>query len=256
MIFVSVTSGMRTSAIQGSWPTSCLKGGSTNNGYFQSKLVPGLSPHTKVPIQFVLTVGDFGVKFVGRKHAEHLYQALCQHYKVTTDWTGDRYIGIHLRWALCQAPGSPLHARIRAKALTIFPPQGHTPPKSTFFHTLPIKYGARKQYAKGPSTSPKLDKQGKEVHTTSLWQVPFYGRAVDSTVLTRSVPSATLNPAEPTKATLAQTQQLMDYLASQEEAVLTYNRKPHDSSCAQWRQLPQRTQTSGQSWWPFFLSHA
>jgi hypothetical protein len=47
-----------------------------------------------------LTVDDFGVKYVGREHAEHLKMVLEQHCKVTVtcDWTGERYIGIHMHW--------------------------------------------------------------------------------------------------------------------------------------------------------------
>ena len=67
-------------------------------GYHQSKLVPGLWTHEWRPIQFTLVVDDFGVKYVGREHAEHLQRTIAEHYKVTTDWTGERYIGIKLDW--------------------------------------------------------------------------------------------------------------------------------------------------------------
>ena len=51
----------------------------------------------------------------------------------------------------------------------------------------------------------------------------FYGRAVDSTVLT-PISAIASQSANPTKETLAHTNQLLDYLATQEDAVLTYNR--------------------------------
>jgi hypothetical protein len=34
-------------------------------------------------------VDDFGVKYVGKEHAEHLLKVLQEHYKVTTDWKGN-----------------------------------------------------------------------------------------------------------------------------------------------------------------------
>jgi hypothetical protein len=68
------------------------------HGYYQSKLVPGLWKHESRPIQFTLVADDFGVKYVGRDHIEHLKKVLKEHYKVTTNWTGGRYIGIHLKW--------------------------------------------------------------------------------------------------------------------------------------------------------------
>ena len=65
-------------------------------GYRQSKLLPGLWKHDWRPIQFTLVVDDFGVKYVGDKHALHLKKTLEENYKVTTEWDGTRYIGITL----------------------------------------------------------------------------------------------------------------------------------------------------------------
>ena len=50
----------------------------------------------------------------------------------------------------------------------------------------------------------------------------FYGQANDSTVLT-PISAIALQLANPTKETLAHTNQLLDYLATQEDGVLTYN---------------------------------
>eukprot|EP00804_Cyclotella_cryptica_P025587 CCRYP_002823-RE/>CCRYP_002823-RE protein AED:0.29 eAED:0.29 QI:0/0/0/1/0/0/2/0/609 len=217
------------------------------------KLVPGLWRHTTRPIQFVLTVDDFGVKYVGREHADHLYQALCQHYNVTTDWTGDRYIGIHLRWDYVKHQVHLFMPGYVQKALTIFRHKATHRQNQPFPHT-PIKYGARKQYAKGPSTSPKLDKQGKKFIQQVCGKFLFYGRAVDSTVLT-PLSAIASQSAEPTKATMAQTQQLMDYLASQEEAVLTYNRSHMilavHSDASYLNEPKARSRAGGH----FFLSH-
>eukprot|EP00804_Cyclotella_cryptica_P009775 CCRYP_013229-RA/>CCRYP_013229-RA protein AED:0.29 eAED:0.29 QI:0/0/0/1/0/0/2/0/456 len=68
------------------------------HGYFQSKLVPGLWCHKQRPIQFSLVVDDFGIKYTGHEHANHLLVVLQEHYTVTADWTGKRYIGITLDW--------------------------------------------------------------------------------------------------------------------------------------------------------------
>ena len=68
-------------------------------GYFQDQYIPGLWAHKTRPIQFTLVVDDFGVKYNGREHAEHLLKVLRQHYEaVTDDWTGGRYLGIFLDW--------------------------------------------------------------------------------------------------------------------------------------------------------------
>ena len=53
-----------------------------------------------------------------------------------------------------------------------------------------------------------------EVH---MWKIPFLGRAVDS-ILLRPIRSAA-----PTENTMNQALQVLDYISTQEEAVLAYN---------------------------------
>eukprot|EP00804_Cyclotella_cryptica_P022985 CCRYP_014976-RA/>CCRYP_014976-RA protein AED:0.39 eAED:0.37 QI:0/0/0/1/0/0/2/0/347 len=48
-------------------------------GYHQSKLVPGLWNHIWHPIQFTLVVDDFGIKYVGQEHPQHLLSVLQEH---------------------------------------------------------------------------------------------------------------------------------------------------------------------------------
>jgi hypothetical protein len=43
-------------------------------------------------------VDNFGVKYVGKEHADHLIRTLKKHYKIATDWDGDLYCGIKLDW--------------------------------------------------------------------------------------------------------------------------------------------------------------
>ena len=43
-------------------------------------------------------VDDFGVKYIGEEHANHLERVLEEHYTLTCDWTGTHYIGITLYW--------------------------------------------------------------------------------------------------------------------------------------------------------------
>ena len=65
-------------------------------GYF--KLVPGLWKHDTRPIQFTLVVDNFGLKYVNKDNVMHLQQVLEEHYQTTTDWSGNRYIGIKIDW--------------------------------------------------------------------------------------------------------------------------------------------------------------
>jgi hypothetical protein len=43
-------------------------------------------------------VDDLAVKYGGKQYAEHLWNALLQTYKQTTDWMGTVYSGMTLKW--------------------------------------------------------------------------------------------------------------------------------------------------------------
>ena len=68
-------------------------------GYEPVCHTPGLWRHTWRPISFCLVIDDFGVKYIGKEHADHLIQCLCNHYqKVDIDWDGKRFSSVHLDW--------------------------------------------------------------------------------------------------------------------------------------------------------------
>lgn len=68
------------------------------HGYYEIPQAPGLWQHKNCPIQFTLVVDDFGVKYVGKEHAEHLIQTLANHYPIDVDWNGALYCGVTLDW--------------------------------------------------------------------------------------------------------------------------------------------------------------
>jgi hypothetical protein len=59
---------------------------------------PGLWLHNTKQTAFSLVVDDFAVKYVTKSDANHLCDALLQHYEITTDWEGTVYSGITLDW--------------------------------------------------------------------------------------------------------------------------------------------------------------
>ncbi len=68
------------------------------HGYYECVNTPGLWRHATRPIAFSLVVNNFGVKYMGKEHAEHLINCLKEEtYKLTKDWTADLYCGITLR---------------------------------------------------------------------------------------------------------------------------------------------------------------
>ena len=67
-------------------------------GYNQDTFVPGLWTHTWRPITLTLCVDYFGVKYSGKQHVDHLMTVLSNHYTISSDWTGLRYLGLDLNW--------------------------------------------------------------------------------------------------------------------------------------------------------------
>ncbi len=90
------------------------------------------------------------------------------------------------------------------------------------YPSVPIQNGAKKQYACAKSTAPLLDAKSKRFIQQVCSKLLFLGQAVDSTLLCPISAIASQSSA-PTEDTMHQTQKLLDYLATQEDAVLTYN---------------------------------
>ena len=75
-----------------------LKKRLNKEGYKQSKVTPGFLMHNWRPVSFSLCVDDFGVKYVGKEHADHLMVLLSKIYKNSNDWEGKGYLGLDLDW--------------------------------------------------------------------------------------------------------------------------------------------------------------
>ena len=67
-------------------------------GYAEQPHTPRLFKHETRPVIFLLVVDDFGIKYIGKKNAEHLISALTDFYEVEVDWKGELYCGIILNW--------------------------------------------------------------------------------------------------------------------------------------------------------------
>ena len=54
---------------------------------------------TELNIQvFSLVVNNYGVKYVGEEHANHIVDALDKHYEILKDCEGKNYCGLTLEW--------------------------------------------------------------------------------------------------------------------------------------------------------------
>ena len=131
---------------------------------------------------------------------------LQEHYQVKANWTGTRYIGIHLAWDYKKGQVH-LYMPVCATGPQAIPTHLQEDTKSTI-----------------PPHRNQIWSQNS-VRLTGFHSSPCqpHGKLFIQKVLT-PISAIASQSANPTKETLAHTNQLPDYIATQEDAVLTNNR--------------------------------
>ena len=221
-VYTEITKGMYGLPQAGIIAQVLLENRLGKHGYSQSKIIPGLWTHNTRPILFSLVVDDFAVKYTRKEDAEHLLKALKQDYIASEDWEGTKYLGLTIEWNYEEGQVHLWMPGYVSKALLRFE---HTKPdkiqNSPHPHNIPT-YGAKVQYAEQQDESPLLDKADTKYVQQVAGTLLYYGRAVDPTILP-ALSSIASEQAAPTERTMKRIKQLLDYCASQEEAIITYN---------------------------------
>jgi len=221
-IYCEITRGMYGLPQAGIIAQELLQKRLGEHGYHQSKIINGFWKHKTRPICFCLVVDDFAVKYVNQEDADHLINAIRKNYPMTVDKEARKYIGLTIEWdyenrkARIHMPG------YLEKAFTRF--KHEAPPKiqnSPHPHVIP-QYGVKIQYAKDDDESPPLSKEETKYIQAVAGTLLYYARAVDTTILT-ALSSIATEQAKPTQETMKKVKQLLDYCATQEEAMITFN---------------------------------
>jgi hypothetical protein len=98
-IYMEIRKGMHGLPQAGILANKLLKKRLAKHGYFVQPHTPGLWKHESSMVWFNLTVDDFGIKYIGEEHLQHLYDALRKEtYNLVEDQTGNLYCGINLKW--------------------------------------------------------------------------------------------------------------------------------------------------------------
>ena len=162
-IYIKAKRGMYGLPQSGLLANELLETRLNKNGYRQSKLVPGLWQHNTRLVQFTLVVDNFGVKYAGEEHANHLKQVLEEHYTRTCDWTGTHYIGITLDWNYTKRQVHLSMPKYVSKALKQFQ---HIAQKCQYapYPCVPIQYGTKKTIHNTGIKSTPTRRQGLTIH--------------------------------------------------------------------------------------------
>jgi len=164
---------------------------------------------------------EWNTSAINEERANHLKQALEEIYKLTCDWTGTWYIGITLDWNYTKRHVQLSMPNFVTKALKQFQ---HIATKRQYapYPSIPIQYRTKKQYAIQEWKEPLLDDKVKLFIQQVCIKFLFLDRAVDSTLLCL-ISAIASETSKPTKDTMRQTLQLLDYIAMQAYAVLSYH---------------------------------
>jgi hypothetical protein len=192
------------------------------HGYRPVPLTPGLWRHDTRDLTFSLVVDDFGIKYTNKADADHLIAALTScNYQVSLDWEGSRYCGLSLEWDYLARTCDVSMPGYIARALQRF--QHPTPPhpEHSPHEWQRPNYGAKTQYATTPDTAAALNATDKLRIMEVLGTLLYYGRAIDSTLLTAIGKLAT-EQSSGTKTTMTKLTQLLNYCATHPEATIRY----------------------------------
>ena len=150
-----------------------------------------------------------------------MIDALENNYTISTSWDPPKYIGLTIDWDYTKRKVYIHMPGYLAKALQRFKhPTQAKQQNSPYPHITP-KYGAKVQYSPEDDSSPPLNKEDTKYIQAVAGTLLYYGWAVDNTILT-SLSAVATKQAKPTQKTMEVTKQLLDYCATQEDAIISY----------------------------------
>jgi hypothetical protein len=192
-------------------------------GYYKCVNTPGLLYHVSRPISFTLVVDDFGVKFVGKEHAEHLIASIKSTYqRLTEDWLGSLYCGITLDWDYVgRTVDISMLGYIKKKMQEYM----HSIPRRIQkcpYSPEPKRFGAGEQAPLVPDDTAMLDAKGIKRVQQIVGSILYYAHAIDMTVL-MALSSIAVEQMKATEKTMGCCVQLLDYLVSNLEAKVRFH---------------------------------
>jgi hypothetical protein len=150
-------------------------------GYIPTPNTPCLFRHVSRPIWFSLVVDDFGIKYIGKQHADHLITTLQQLYVLHIDWIGAKYVGLDINFDKQQRTVTISMENYVRRALERFDATNLTGVDSPCVYSPP-KYGAPQQFTEVDATPPLSEARISRIRAiVGVFQ--WYARGVDPTIL-------------------------------------------------------------------------
>ena len=221
IVYIEIRKGMPGLKQAGKIANDRLTTHLARHGYHPVPHTPALWKHTTNSVYFTLVVDDFGIKYTNKADADHLLQALKQQYDITFDWEGKKYLGVDLDWdyvnrtvtlSMPKYVEAALHKLQHPKP----PRKQHAPHR----WNIP-SYGAKIQFAPTEDDHPLLDPASRTRVQKIVGMFLYYALAIDNTMLV-ALGTIAGQQANPTTATMAAADWLLDYAATHPLAKLRY----------------------------------
>lgn len=219
-VYCEIRRGMYGLPQAGIIANQLLKKRLAEHGYYELAHTPGLWRHEHRPVQFTLVVDDFGIKYVGREHLEHLLTALKEHYEVSVDYKGELYCGITLKWNYEKRYVDISMPGYVEKQLLKYKHPKPSKPVYTPWEPTPFRYGKPNETAP-EDDSPTLDEDGIKFIQQVVGSFMYYCRATDPTIPV-ALNELAGRQSKATKSLMQRCKHFLDYMATHPNASIRF----------------------------------
>ena len=161
---------------------------------------------------FELVVKDFGVEHIGESNAKYIIHTLRQHWDITKNWKGDKFLGIDFEWNYNDHTSRMSMKKYIQQLLLRFHHQTPSKPcHAPHVHQV-TTYGTKVQHEPAPDQTPTLNSEQIKWMQAIVRVLLYYARAVDNKLLV-SLGTIAAQTHTPTKFTANEIYHLMDYVA-------------------------------------------
>jgi hypothetical protein len=143
-------------------------------GFYEAASTPGLWCHKWRPIQFCLTVNNFGVEYVGLEHFYYLLNILKKFHGVQCNMAGETFAGMDIEWNY-----TARHCRISMPGyisllLLKFKHPHPAKPWLSPYKCLPVAYGSESHITPDPDASELLNTNQKRCFQEIVGSLLYY----------------------------------------------------------------------------------
>jgi hypothetical protein len=155
-VYIEIQKGMYGLPQAGILTNKLLQRNLAKDGYLPTQHARGLWKNDTRPVSFSLVVDNFGVRYVGREHAEHLMACIKNNYEISNDWKGSAYCGLTLDWDYYNRTVDLSMPGYIKSALHKYQHPAPTRPEHATHKWNPPGYGAKTKYVENENNSPDL----------------------------------------------------------------------------------------------------